>query len=70
MNMETKKQIFERYKTEYYKARGQKKGGRKRCGEILDGLGAVVVEKVRTIFERKNVASIYIPEIHFFKRKV
>jgi hypothetical protein len=36
MNMETKKQIFERYKSEYYKARTQKKGGRKRCGEILD----------------------------------
>ncbi len=36
MNMETKKQIFERYKNEYYKARGQRKGGRKRCGEILD----------------------------------
>jgi len=36
MNMETKKQIFERYKDEYYKARIEKKGGRKRCGEILD----------------------------------
>lgn len=34
--METKKQIFERYKDEYYKARIQKKGGRRRCGEILD----------------------------------
>lgn len=34
--METKKQIFERYKDEYFKARGQKKGGRRRCGEILD----------------------------------
>lgn len=36
MNMETKKQIFERYKDEYYKARTLKKGGRRRCGEILD----------------------------------
>ena len=34
--METKKQIFERYKDEYYKARTQKKGGRRRCGEILN----------------------------------
>ena len=34
--METKKQIFERYKDEYYKARTLKKGGRRRCGEILD----------------------------------
>lgn len=36
MNMETKNQIFDRYKGEYYKARIEKKGGRKRCGEILD----------------------------------
>ncbi|KKU14862.1 MAG: hypothetical protein UX22_C0015G0001 [Candidatus Jorgensenbacteria bacterium GW2011_GWA2_45_9] len=36
MNMETKKQIFERYKNEYYKARVEKRGGRKRRGEILD----------------------------------
>lgn len=36
MNMETKKQIFERYKNEYYKARIKKWGGRKRRGEILD----------------------------------
>jgi hypothetical protein len=36
MNMETKKQIFERYKDEYFKARTEKKGGRRRCGEILD----------------------------------
>lgn len=36
MNMETKNQIFERYKEEYFKMRIEKKGGRKRCGEILD----------------------------------
>lgn len=36
MTMETKKEIFERYKDEYYKARNLKKGGRRRCGEILD----------------------------------
>ena len=36
MTMETKNEIFERYKNEYYKARTLKKGGRKRCGEILD----------------------------------
>ena len=36
MNMETKRQIFERYRDEYYRARIQRKGGRKRRGEILD----------------------------------
>ena len=36
MTMETKNEIFERYKSEYYKARIQKKGGRRRCGEILN----------------------------------
>ena len=36
MTMETKNEIFERYKDEYYKARAMLKGGRKRCGEILD----------------------------------
>lgn len=36
MTMETKNEIFERYKNEYYKARIQKSGGRKRCGEILN----------------------------------
>ena len=36
MNMETKKQIFERYKKEYFKAGARKNGGRKRQGEILD----------------------------------
>lgn len=36
MTMETKNEIFERYKAEYYKAKIQKKGGRRRCGEILD----------------------------------
>ena len=35
MTMETKNEIFERYKSEYYKARAMLKGGRKRCGEIL-----------------------------------
>ena len=35
MTMETKNEIFERYKDEYYKARAMLKGGRKRCGEIL-----------------------------------
>ena len=36
MTMETKKQIFERYKDEYYKARAMLRLGRKRCGEILN----------------------------------
>ena len=36
MTMETKKEIFERYKDEYFKVRIEKKGGRRRCGEILD----------------------------------
>lgn len=36
MTMETKNEIFDRYKAEYYKARTLKKGGRRRCGEILD----------------------------------
>lgn len=36
MTMETKNEIFERYKKEYFKARIQKSGGRKKCGEILD----------------------------------
>jgi hypothetical protein len=36
MTMETKNEIFERYKAEYYKARALKKGGRRRCGEILN----------------------------------
>ena len=36
MTMETKNEIFDRYKAEYYKARKEKKGGRRRCGEILD----------------------------------
>ena len=35
MNMETKNQIFDRYKKEYFRARAKKKGGRKRCSEIL-----------------------------------
>ena len=35
MTMETKNEIFERYKNEYYKARAMLHGGRKRCGEIL-----------------------------------
>ena len=34
--METKNEIFERYREEYFKCRVQKKGGRRRCGEILD----------------------------------
>ena len=33
--MDTKQQIFERYKDEYFKAGAEKKGGRKRQGEIL-----------------------------------
>jgi len=36
MTMETKQEIFERYQREYFKARAKKRGGRKRCGEILD----------------------------------
>jgi len=36
MTMETKQEIFERYQKEYFKARIKKRGGRKRCGEILD----------------------------------
>jgi len=36
MTMETKQEIFERYKKEYFKARSKKRGGRKRCGEILN----------------------------------
>jgi hypothetical protein len=36
MNMETKKQVFERYKEEYFEAKAKKKGGRKRQGEILN----------------------------------
>jgi len=35
MNMDTKQQIFERYKDEYFKAGAEKSGGRKRQGEIL-----------------------------------
>ena len=34
--METKQEIFKRYKKDYFKARSTKRGGRKRCGEILD----------------------------------
>lgn len=36
MKMETKEEIFKRYKEEYFKAKIKKKGGRKKCGEILD----------------------------------
>lgn len=36
MNMETKQQIFERYKKEYFKAGAQRAGGKKRQGEILN----------------------------------
>lgn len=36
MTMETKREIFERYKAEYFRARTKKRGGRKRSGEILD----------------------------------
>lgn len=36
MTMETKKEIFERYKEEYFKFGAKNRGGRKRCGEILD----------------------------------
>lgn len=36
MNMETKKQIFKRYQTEYFRARTKKPGGRKQLSSILD----------------------------------
>lgn len=36
MTMEAKNEIFERYKEEYFKAKTEKKGGRKRCGLILN----------------------------------
>ena len=36
MNMETKKQIFERYKKEYFKVKTIKNGGRKMLTKILD----------------------------------
>ena len=36
MNMETKNQIFERYKSEYYQAKTEKRGGRKKQTEILN----------------------------------
>lgn len=36
MTMETKQEIFERYQKEYFKARAKKRGGKERCGEILD----------------------------------
>lgn len=42
MNMETKKQVFERYKEEYFKARARKHGGRQRLTEILNIVCAVV----------------------------
>lgn len=35
MNMDTKEQIFERYKKEYFEAGAKKSGGRKRQGEII-----------------------------------
>ena len=36
MTMETKQEIFERYKKDYLRWRSKKRGGRKKCGEILD----------------------------------
>src|SRR3989344_3790761 len=36
MNMETKNQVFDRYKDDYFKARTLEKGGREKQGEILD----------------------------------
>lgn len=36
MNMETKKEIFERYKDEYFKAKALKRGGRREQTRILD----------------------------------
>lgn len=36
MTMETKNEVFERYKKDYYKAKALKRGGRKKLSEILD----------------------------------
>ena len=48
MNMETKKEVFERYKGEYFKAKALKKGGRRRQTEILDTVCEV------TLIHRKS----------------
>jgi len=42
MNMETKKQVFERYKDEYFKAKAMKEGGRQEQTRILDIVCGVV----------------------------
>jgi hypothetical protein len=42
MNMETKQQVFERYKDEYFKAKALKRGGKKELTKILDIVCGVV----------------------------
>ena len=50
MNMETKNQVFKRYKKEYFKAKTVKKGGRKRLTAILN-----TVCEVTGIFRKSAV---------------
>ena len=52
MNMDTKQQIFERYKKEYFEAGAEKHGGRKRQGEILN-IVCDVAQMVRKAAIRK-----------------
>jgi len=50
--MDTKQQIFERYKKEYFEAGAEKHGGRKRQGEILN-IVCDVAQMVRKAAIRK-----------------
>lgn len=52
MNMETIKEIFDRYKKEYFIARIKKKGGKKICGAILDTVCSVTGYLRKSVIRR------------------
>lgn len=54
MNMGTKNQIFERYKQEYFKAKTEKKGGRKTLTRILDTVCEVTGIKRKSAVRKFN----------------
>ena len=54
MNMETKKQIFDRYKEEYFKAKSLKQGGKKTLTKILDTLCEVTGMARKSVIRKLN----------------
>ena len=52
MKMETKREVFERYKKEYFAARTLKKGGRKKLTNILDTIEQVTGMQRKSILRR------------------